>query len=188
MLSPHKFGQRLSVPCEKTSHAKAQRDAECYVLLFLCQKSLHTEITEIHRNFAPHASAKVCAICVRQLPTPYGFCVFRGFRVRQSPHAAWHYVLFVCNLICTEDARTVRPYRSSDFPHATETPSMKKSKKVRFLTRLGGIWISRKYVVYLYREKEILPQRGYLLHFCPIFWVKKGKITRHMRKNMCRTI
>ena len=67
-------------------------------------------------------------------------------------------------------------------------PSMKKSKKVRFLTRLGGIWISRKYVVYLYREKEILPQRGYLLHFCPIFWVKKGKITRHMRKNMCRTI
>ena len=144
--------------------------------------------TEIHRNFAPHASAKVCAICVRQLPTPYGFCVFRGFRVRQSPHAAWHYVLFVCNLICTEDARTVRPYRSSDFPHATETPSMKKSKKVRFLTRLGGIWISRKYVVYLYREKEILPLRGYLLHFCPIFWVKKGKITRHMRKNMCRTI
>ena len=64
----------------------------------------------------------------------------------------------------------------------------KKSKKVRFLTRLGGIWISRKYVVYLYREKEILPQRGYLLHFCPIFWVKKGKITRHMRKNMCRII
>ena len=67
-------------------------------------------------------------------------------------------------------------------------PSIKKSKKVRFLTRLGGIWISRKYVVYLYREKEILPQRGYLLHFCPIFWVKKGKITRHMRKNMCRII
>ena len=67
-------------------------------------------------------------------------------------------------------------------------PSMKKSKKVRFPTRLGGIWISRKFVVYLYREKEILPQRGYLLHFCPIFWVKKGKITRHMRKNMCRTI
>ena len=65
---------------------------------------------------------------------------------------------------------------------------MKKSKKVRFLTRLGGIWISQKYVVYLYREKEILPQRGYLLHFCPIFLVKKGKITRHMRKNMCRTI
>ena len=67
-------------------------------------------------------------------------------------------------------------------------PSMKKSKKVRILTRLGGIWISRKYVVYLYREKEILPQRGYLLHFCPIFWVKKGKITRHMRKNMYRII
>ena len=68
------------------------------------------------------------------------------------------------------------------------TVTYKKSKKVRFLTRLGGIWISRKYVVYLYREKEILPQRGYLLHFCPIFWVKKGKITRHMRKNMCRII
>jgi hypothetical protein len=91
---------------------KDAKGAKRYVLLFFCQKSLHTEITEIHRicsqfffrqknirayfmftqrrkgrealcpfvllsnkcytqksqndtEFAPHASAKVCAVCVR---------------------------------------------------------------------------------------------------------------------------
>ena len=119
LLSPHKFGQRLSVPCENYCTQTPQNCADAL------------------RNFAP----------LRET-------MLRRF-FRYSVRAAATY---------------------------------KKSKKVRFLTRLGGIWISRKYVVYLYREKEILPQRGYLLHFCTIFWVKKGKIIRHMRKNMCRTI
>ena len=98
------------------------------------------------------------------------FCVFRGLF---SPHKFGQRLSVLCAIFCNSVRAAV---------------TYKKSKKVRFLTRLGGIWISRKYVVYLYREKEILPQRGYLLHFCPIFWVKKGKITRHMRKNMCRII
>ena len=119
LLSPHKFGQRLSsVLCEKTSHAKAQRDAECYVLLFLCQKSLHRNtqklcsacFCESLRHLRETITHAVWVLCVPWIPC------------ETPPHPARHYVLFVCNLICTEDARTVRPYRSSDFPHANETP------------------------------------------------------------------
>ena len=70
----------------KTSHAKAQRDAEryvllflCqnyftqtsqtdaefYVLLFLCQKSC-TQKAQKYTEFCFACSAKVCAVCVRQ--------------------------------------------------------------------------------------------------------------------------
>lgn len=35
--------------CVKIVSRKGAKGAELYVLLFLCQKSLHTEITENHR-------------------------------------------------------------------------------------------------------------------------------------------
>ena len=39
------------IPCEKNSHAKAQSDAERYVLLFLCQILLHTEMHRMTQKF-----------------------------------------------------------------------------------------------------------------------------------------
>ena len=140
-------------------------------------------ISLLYRTIKEHNASRPLRLCVRFFShrihgkhrTIRGVIISRRRRRLSQKHVAqilWISVS-VCNFFCYS-VRAAATY--------------KKSKKVRFLTRLGGIWISRKYVVYLYREKEILPQRGYLLHFCPIFWVKKGKITRHMRKNMCRTI
>ena len=55
---------------EKISR-KGAKGAERYVLLFLCQKSC-TQNSQKYTEFAPHASAKVCAVCVKQF------------------HSAWH--------------------------------------------------------------------------------------------------
>ena len=83
LLSPHKFGQRLSVPRERLSHAKAQRAQS---IMFFCSyvKKRCTQSTEIHRI----NSAYFCA-SLRRLReannTPQGFCGFREFRVRPLP-------------------------------------------------------------------------------------------------------
>ena len=53
----------LCLLCDTTPRKDA-KGAELYVFLFFCQKVAHRN----HRkpqNFAPHASAKVCAVCVR---------------------------------------------------------------------------------------------------------------------------
>ena len=56
---------------EKFSREGA-KGAEQFVLLFLCQKSLHTEITEIHRNFASHVVLRKSAPSAWDNSTPHG--------------------------------------------------------------------------------------------------------------------
>ena len=83
---------------------------ERYVPLFLCPKFCLTQNTRNTQNFASHASADVCAVCVKQFH-PAWFCVFRVFRVRQSPHAARHYVILSKNLcVISSASRTHGPY------------------------------------------------------------------------------
>ena len=153
---------------------KIRVDTRKYVETFLCIPcenyctQTSQNCADTLRNFAPLREKKICSYV---LLSNTKFCVILCIAFpSQVRTATFSSVCKFFAILCLS------------------LPSMKKSKKVRFITRLAGIWISRKYVVYLCREKEILPQRGYLLHFCPIFLVKKGKITRHMRKNRCRII
>ena len=81
----------LHVSTQKNSHAKAQRDAELFVLLFLCQKSLHTEITEIHRNFASHVVLRKSAPSAWNNSTPYGSLLPTTFYLLSVPHGITHY-------------------------------------------------------------------------------------------------
>ena len=53
-----------------------------YVLLFICQKKYFTQNSQKYTEFAQHTSAKICAVCVRQIHSAW-FC---GFRVLFSPH------------------------------------------------------------------------------------------------------
>ena len=98
----HRIGSTyLHVSTRKNSHAKAQRDADLFVLLFLCQKSLHTELKVAVRTCEGKAnhkntqklcfaccSAKVCAVCVRQFHSAGYSCKLTSATFGSCPFVA----------------------------------------------------------------------------------------------------
>jgi len=81
----HRIGSTyLHVSTRKKFSREGAKDAEQYVLLFLCQKSLHTESTEIHRILLRMLFCESLRRLRETIPLRTAFCEFRGFHVNPS--------------------------------------------------------------------------------------------------------
>ena len=100
--------------------------------MFLCQKSLHTEFTEIHRILL-RMLLRMSAPSARDNNAPHGISVNSCPLVAQKKYEkirvhTWREMQTdlaiegIQGMPIEADARAVRPYRSSEIPHANETP------------------------------------------------------------------